>query len=371
LTSESQYPRDWVPLNDLSRALADSHADLVAQFESVLESGWLVQGPQHDAFERELAAYVGTSHAVGVASGTDALELALRAVMPAGRQAIVTAANCGGYTTTAARRAGFDVRFVDVERDTLCLDAGLLPDVIDESVGAVVVTHLYGRAAHVAAVRSTCDPLGIAVVEDCAQALGAAVPAGRVGSLADAAAFSFYPTKNLGALGDGGAVTTSSDATAARVRQLRQYGWQGKYTIAIDGGRNSRLDEVQAAFLRSRLPRLDASNARRRAIIASYAARASRRVQVLEAAGDGHVGHLAVVLCEDREALRAHCAARRIRTDIHFPIPDHRQPAIAARYAGLELPVTEWAAARILSIPVFPELHDDEVERVCQALESF
>jgi len=362
---------DPVPLNDLRRALAAERAELTAVFTEVLESGWLVQGPRHQAFEAALASFVGAEQAVGVASGTDALELALRALMPDGRRTVVTAANCGGYTTTAARRAGYRVRYADVLEETLCLDPEHLASVLDESVGVVVVTHLYGRAGQVAAVRAVCEPLGIAVLEDCAQAVGAVTADGPVGSLADAAAFSFYPTKNLGALGDGGAVSTSSDAVAATVRALRQYGWQGKYTIAVDGGRNSRLDELQAAILHHRLGSLAAGNERRRAIITAYGAAASSRVKVLPADGPHHVGHLAVVRCGDRDALREHLTAAGIRTDIHYPVPDHRQPAFAAEHADVHLPVTELAATEILSVPVFPELREHEVERVCDALARF
>lgn len=361
----------WVPMNDLSRALSVERSALTEAFSEVLSSGWLVQGPQHDAFEAELASYIGAAHVMGVASGTDALELALRAAMPPNRSSVVTAANCGGYTTTAARRAGFMVRYVDVERDTLCVDPERLADVLDPTVGVVVVTHLYGRAANVVAVRELCQPLGIVVLEDCAQALGASTPSGRVGSLGDIAAFSFYPTKNLGALGDGGAVATSTQSIADTVRALRQYGWHGKYTITQDGGRNSRLDELQAAVLRRRLPNLDEWNLRRREIVTSYADQASTRVHVLPADGPGQAGHLAVVLCDDRDELRAHLTGLSIRTDVHYPIPDHRQPAFVAAYESVELPVTEWAAPRILSVPVFPELRDDEIERVSDALASF
>jgi len=361
----------WVPMNDLSRALDAERADLAAAFEDVLASGWLIQGPQHKAFESELAAYVGAEHAVGTASGTDALELALRALMPAGRATVVTAANCGGYTTTAARRAGFAVRYVDVDEATLCLDPSSLPEALDPTVGVVVVTHLYGRAADVQAVRAVCEPLGIAVLEDCAQALGARIAGARVGGIGDAAAFSFYPTKNLGALGDGGAVTTSRPGVAASVRQLRQYGWQGKYTIVADGGRNSRLDELQAAILRRRLTRLDEWNERRRLIIRAYVRAASARIRVLSADGEQHSGHLAVVVSEDRDALRDHLTAGGIRTDVHYPIPDHRQPAFAAEYADVTLPVTERTTERILSVPVFPEMRDDEIDRICDALAAF
>ncbi|WP_149202572.1 DegT/DnrJ/EryC1/StrS family aminotransferase [Actinotalea subterranea] len=361
----------WVPMNDLGRALTAERDQLLAAFTGTLDSGWLVQGPEHAAFEDALAQYVGADQAVGVASGTDALELALRASMPAGRRTVLTAANCGGYTTTAARRAGFEVRYADIDEATLLLDPAAAAKALDDTVGVVVVTHLYGRAADVSAFRELAHPLGAVVLEDCAQALGARLDAGRVGSLGDIAAFSFYPTKNLGALGDGGAVATSLPDIAARVRTLRQYGWHGKYTIGEDGGRNSRLDELQAAILRGRLPALDAGNARRRDIIGAYAARASAGVRVLPAEGPSHAGHLAVVRTPRRDALRDHLAAQGIRTDVHYPIPDHRQPAFRGEYADLHLPVTEAAADQILSVPVFPELTDSEVERVCDALGSF
>ncbi|CAL8972080.1 DegT/DnrJ/EryC1/StrS family aminotransferase [Cellulomonas sp. 73-145] len=362
---------DNVRINDLSRALLAERSELVDVVGEVIDSGWLVHGPQHGAFESELADFVGAHHAVAVASGTDALELALRAAMPEGRSTVVTTANCGGYSATAARRAGFRVRYADVDRESLCLDAGSFARTVDESVGVVVVTHLYGRAADVAAVRAVAVEHGIRVLEDCAQAIGATTVEGRVGSLGDLAAFSFYPTKNLGALGDGGAVTTSDDALAGTVRELRQYGWQGKYTIGREGGRNSRLDELQAAVLRRRMRRLDADNARRRAIISAYAGAASSRLRVLPADGPWHVGHLAAVVTEHRDDLRAHLTSRGIGTDVHYPVPDHRQPAWAHELADVSLPVTEWAAERVLSVPVYPGLRDDEVERVCDALAEF
>ncbi len=362
---------EWVPMNDLRRALSDESIALAEVFGDVLSKGWLVQGPQHDGFEADLAEYIGVPWVVGVASGTDALELALRASMPANRSTVITTANCGGYSTTAARRAGFAVRYVDVRRESLCIDPDHLAEIVDETVGVVVATHLYGRAADVMAVRAVCEPLGIVVLEDCAQALGARSPEGAVGSLGDVAAFSFYPTKNLGALGDGGAVAARSRTVADEVRTLRQYGWQGKYTIHQDGGRNSRLDEVQAAFLRQRLHRLDHANALRRQIISTYAEASSDRVHVLPANGPGHVGHLAVVMAENRDELKEHLTSCFIKTDTHYPIPDHKQPALASEYLSLDLPVTQWATERVLSVPVFPELRSEEIERVANALASF
>lgn len=359
------------PLNDLSRALGSERAELLAALARVVDSGWLVQGPEHAAFESELAEFLGVPHALGLASGTDALELAMRAVVPSDRPLVVTAANCGGYSTTAARRAGYAVRFADVDETTHLLTAETLVPILDEQVGAVVVTHLYGRSADVAAVRAVCEPLGIRVIEDCAQALGAERSEGRVGSLADVAAFSFYPTKNLGALGDGGAVATRSEDVAHTVRELRQYGWQGKYTIGRTGGVNSRLDEVQAAVLRTRLPRLLAGNARRREILAAYVAASPAGVRVLPAEGTHHAAHLAVVVTDRRDDLIAHLAAAGVRTDVHYPVPDHRQPAFTAETGDTSLPTTERLAASVLSLPLFPELVDDEVSRVADALRSF
>ncbi|WP_102510180.1 DegT/DnrJ/EryC1/StrS family aminotransferase [Sanguibacter massiliensis] len=360
-----------VPLNDLSRALQGQREDLLGAVARVIDSGWLVHGPEHAAFEQELAAFVGATHALGVASGTDALELAMRALAAPGRTTVVVAANCGGYSATAARRAGLTPRYVEVDPTTHLVTPETLAPALDDSVAVVVVTHLYGRAADVAPIRELVARHGARVLEDCAQALGALTSEGRVGSLGDAAAFSFYPTKNLGALGDGGAITTDDAGTAARVRELRQYGWEGKYTISTDGGRNSRLDEIQAAVLRTRLPLLDEDNARRRAIISAYAAAATGRVTVLPAPDASHTGHLAVAVTDERDALVAHLAAHGIRTDVHYPVPDHLQPAFAAEYAATSLPVTEGLASRIVSLPVFPELTAHEVDRVCSALRSF
>jgi len=360
-----------VPMNDLGRALACERDALMRAFSDVIASGWLVQGPQHESFEAELANFLDVPHVLGVASGTDALELAMRAAMPAGRSTVVATANCGGYAATAARRAGFAVGYVDIDPDSLLLDIGHLASVVSDSVGIVVVTHLYGRAADVGAVRRICEPHGVVVLEDCAQALGAIATGGRVGSLGDVAALSFYPTKNLGALGDGGAVATRSSAIANRLRALRQYGWGKKYTIDQDGGRNSRLDEVQAAVLRMRLSSLDEGNQRRRDIITAYREASSDRLRVLPVNGEWHVGHLAVVVTDERDKLRGHLAAHLIQCDVHYPVPDHLQPAFAAEYALASLPVTLWAASRVLSVPVFPEMRDDEIARVADALAAF
>jgi aminotransferase EvaB len=358
-----------VPLNDLSRG-PGACEELRQAVARVAASGWYVQGPEHAAFEREFAEFCGVSDCVGVASGTDALELALRAVASPASGAVLTAANAGGYASVAARRAGFDVRYSDIDAATLCLDTEAVAARL-EGVAVVVVTHLYGRLAPVEPIIELCRRGGIAVVEDCAQAAGARRDGRRAGSFGDAAAFSFYPTKNLAALGDGGAVLTSSGAVAENVRRLRQYGWSRKYAIEVDGGRNSRLDEMQAAALRVRLRQLDEENEQRRVILRRYAeAACNSSITVPAADGEGHVAHLAVALTDDREAVRARFAAAGVQTDVHYPIPDHRQAAYIDQYQDVILPVTENVTNRIFTLPCFPQLTDEEVDAVCACLRA-
>lgn len=357
-------------MNDLLRGFNSHREELQAAVLRVAQSGWYVHGPEHEAFQREFAAFVGVGHCVGVASGTDALELAIRAVGEGRDGTVLTAANAGGYTTTAARRAGREVTYADVDASHLCLTTSAIEPLL-EGVAIVVVTHLYGRLAPVELIVELCHDRGVSVIEDCAQAVGAERGGRKAGSFADAGAFSFYPTKNLGALGDGGAVVTSDPELAACVVRLRQYGWTSKYSIGVDGGRNSRLDEIQAAVLRSRLPHLASWGARRRDIITRYAAAAAgTSMTILPAAGEDHVGHLAVGLTPRRDAAVAALTLAGVRTDVHYPIPDHRQAAFADDFAQVRLPVTEESARQLISLPCFPELTDSEVEQVCDALRN-
>jgi aminotransferase EvaB len=358
-----------VPVADPSRAVRAFRAELDAAVAGVLDSGRYILGPEHDLFERELAEYLGAAHCVGVASGTDALEIALAAVGCEEGDEVVTAANAGFYSSAAARAAGLRVRYADVDPPTLTLSAETVGAALTPNTRAVVVTHLYGLLADVEPIAELCRSRGIALVEDCAQAAGARRSGRFAGTYGDAATFSFYPTKNLAALGDGGAVVTGDEAVADRARRKRQYGWESKYAVTVDGGRNSRLDELQAAVLRQRLPHLDAWNERRREIAARYAealpAPAGRLV-ALE--GEDYVAHLAVALVEDRAAVRERLGAAGVGTDVHYPIPDHRQPVWGGALADTELPVTEHAAEHVVTLPCFPELTDNEVDRVCEAL---
>jgi aminotransferase EvaB len=364
-----------VPFNDLSRGMNRDRDALLAATAAVIDSGYAVHGAQHAAFERELAEYVGTTDAVGVASGTDALELAIKAVMPDGRSSVLTAGNAGAYTSTATTRAGFSPRYADVDPDSLCLTAESVKESLnDPTIGVVVVTHLYGYLGDAAALRALCDERGMALVEDCAQSIGAARDGHAAGSIGHAGTISFYPTKNLGAIGDGGAVVTNSTQTAARLRQLRQYGWETKYNATLVGGANSRLDELQAAYLRLRLPMVDGFNRRRREIISRYHAAAAgveeNLLRVLPAVGAEHAAHLAVVRSSRRDQVREAFADAGVATDIHFPRPDWEQSAFAAFAPSDGLPVTSAAVQEIFSLPLFPELTDDEVELVCDAIRS-
>ncbi|HEY5181831.1 MAG TPA: DegT/DnrJ/EryC1/StrS family aminotransferase [Dermatophilaceae bacterium] len=359
-----------VPVNDLLRGFNSHRGELLAALVRVAQSGWYVQGPEHEAFQKEFAEFIGMAHCVGVASGTDALELAIRAVGEGRVGTVLTAANAGGYTTTAARRAGRDVTYADVDPTHLCLSPGSVEPVL-EGVAICVVTHLYGRMAPIEQIVELCHDRGVAVIEDCAQSVGAQRGGRKAGSFGDAATFSFYPTKNLGALGDGGAVGTSDPELAASLLRLRQYGWTSKYSIGVDGGRNSRLDEMQAAVLRTRLPHLPEWSERRRQIINCYAVAAQGTpLTILPVGVEDHVGHLAVGLTPFRDEVAAKLAAAGVRTDVHYPIPDHLQPAFAGELADVSLPVTEETAGQLITLPCFAELTDAEVEQVCDALRS-
>jgi aminotransferase EvaB len=356
-------------MNDLARGIARDRKRLSSAFNDVLDSGYVVMGPKHSAFQTALAEYLGVTHVLGVASGTDALELAIKTVMPEGKDTVVTAANAGGYASVATKRAGYRVRYADVDADTLCMNLETLKPVLADDIGVVVVTHLYGNLTDITELVSYCHERGIRVVEDCAQAIGARLEGKAAGSFGDIAATSFYPTKNLGAVGDGGAIATSNDDFARRVSLLRQYGWTSKYHVTVASGTNSRLDELQAAILLARLPLLDGFNERRREIIARYAdAAQGGPLRVLPAIGVHHVAHLAVALAPDRDAARAALTVHGVQTDIHFPVADHMQSGFEAD--AQSLPITERLSKEVLSLPCFPELTDEEISYVCAAIES-
>ena len=346
--------------------------DLGACLQRVVDSGWYVLGPQVRDFEADFARYLGVGHAIGVANGTDALALALRALAVGPGQRVITVANAGCPGSAAIAQVGADVAWVDVDAQRLTMAPDALATALASGpVAAVIATHLYGQMADMPAIAALCRQAGVPLIEDCAQAHGAALNGRRAGSWGALGCFSFYPTKNLGALGDGGAVVTGDAALAERLRALRQYGWVRKYEVAVAGGVNSRLDELQAAVLAAKLPHLDAANVRRRAIAARYSgALADLPLQCPPTPGADHVMHLYVVRTPRRAALQAHLAAHGIASDVHYPIADHLQ-LIWAHQPSLHLPVTEAACAQVLSLPCYPGLSDAQAEQVIEAVRGF
>lgn len=361
-------------INDLKAHLTAHRADIDLAIARVLDSGWLVLGPEVRGFEEEFAALVGVPHACAVANGTDALELALRAVGVQDGDLVATVANAGMYTCTALAAIGAQPFFLDVDDADLLVSMPEVERALGSGIRAFVLTHLYGRAVpHAAEVAARCRERGIAVVEDCAQAHGARLRGGSAGAFSDAASFSFYPTKNLGALGDAGAVVSRRPEVVERVAQLRQYGWNGKYKVDVPGGRNSRLDELQAAILRVLLPRLDGWNASRRHIASTYSARISQPLVRLPSHRDGRsdVSHLYVVRTPMRASLADWLRSKGVSSDVHYPVPDHRQKVFRGRFSEVDLPVTEKAAAEILTLPCFPEMTQDQIDAVIEAVNSW
>jgi dTDP-3-amino-2,3,6-trideoxy-4-keto-D-glucose/dTDP-3-amino-3,4,6-trideoxy-alpha-D-glucose/dTDP-2,6-dideoxy-D-kanosamine transaminase len=363
-----------VPFNDLSRTSLDVGAEVEQAIARVLASGWFVLGPEHSALESELAEYLGVKRVVLVGNGTDALELALAAVGVERGDRVLTVANAGAYGSIAARLLGAIPVYCDVSPETLLATPELVRAAIESSPvkpKAMIVTHLFGAMAPIESIVAVAREFGIAVVEDCAQSIGARRDGRQSGSFGDIATTSFYPTKNLGALGDGGAVFTNNTELADRVQRMRQYGWDSKYHIAYDHGRNSRMDELQAAIVRAKLPHLDDWNERRRQIHTRYEAASTPIARVVNSGSAGFTAHLAVIVSEDRDAFRAHLKAQGIGTDVHYPIPDHHQDFPTDRPAAVSLPATERLAATVVSVPMFPELTDEEVDRVSAALASW
>jgi dTDP-4-amino-4,6-dideoxygalactose transaminase len=356
------------------RALRDEIDAAVAR---VLQSGWYILGQEVRAFEAEFAGWLGATAAVGCGNGTDALALALRALGVGPGMSVVTVSHTAVATVAAIEMVGATPLLIDIEPDFYTMDPAELVEVLAHPpanappIRAVIPVHLYGQPVALDPIVAACRRHGVAVIEDCAQAHGATIGARKVGTFTEVATFSFYPTKNLGALGDGGMLATQDAKLGADIAALRQYGWRTHY-ISDAIGVNSRLDEMQAAILRVKLRHLDAQNARRQAIAAAYdaALRGTSLMPPARRVGVGHVFHLYVLGTSDRAALQARLREAGIGTGIHYPSPVHLQPAYRGRVAlgpsGCR--TTEIAAEQVLSLPIFPELTDAQVAQVCDAL---
>jgi len=359
-----------IPVNALDRHIAPIASRLEQVAAAVIASGYYVLGPNVKAFEREFADWCGVAECVGVANGTEALELGLRSLGVCEGKSVAVVANAAMYGTTAVLACGAEPVFVDTDPITSLMDPGALERVLSSrKLDVVIVTHLYGRLADMNAFANLAFKHGFAIFEDCAQAHGATDSKGRrAGSFGNAASFSFYPTKNLGALGDGGAIVTNDANVAETVRKLRQYGWASNYRNELQGGRNSRLDELQAAFLRTMLPLLDGWNGRRRDIANRYSIEIQHpAISMPPPGGEEFVAHLYTVHTANRAGLRQHLAEAGVQSEVHYPVADYRQPLFGKRFAHLALPVTDKTCETVLTLPCFPELTDNEVSLVIEA----
>lgn len=359
-------------INDLARHTAPLSGELLAAAGRVVRSGWFVLGSEVTAFESEFARYCGVGYCVSMANGTDALELAMRALGVRSGMAVATTANSGMYSSAAIASLGAVPRFVEIEESTMLMDAAALRSAELGSCAAAIVTHLYGKLADVGEIGNIASASSVPLIEDCAQSHGAALEGRRCGSFGAAGCFSFYPTKNLGALGDGGAVVTDDGHLAGELRKLRQYGWSSKYHAEVPGGRNSRLDEMQAAFLREKLKHLDEWNARRREVANRYRERICNSAVRLPPEFDGtHAAHLFIVSSPRRDMLFAYLKSRGVPVDIHYPLPDYRQPALGALGPFAPLGRTERACASVLTLPCFPEMTAAEVDEISAAVNDW
>jgi dTDP-3-amino-3,4,6-trideoxy-alpha-D-glucose transaminase len=346
------------------------HTSVAAALERVVGRGWFVLGPEVEAFEAEFAAASGAAHAVGVGNGTDAIALVLRALGIGAGDEVIVPAMTAAFTALAVTSVGATPVIVDVEPAALTLDAQACEAALSPRTRAIVPVHLYGQpAVHMDALLALAAAHGIAVVEDCCQAhlaTGAGIPVGTRGA---AGAFSFYPTKNLGALGDGGAVITNDAALAARVRRLRNGGQAARYDH-VEAGVNSRLDEIQAAILRTRLEGLADATAVRRRLAAAYRERLDRRAGALAEHDAGHVYHLFPIRSSARDVLQTFLEVRGIEALVHYPVPLSQQPAFARFHPGA-CPVASQAGGELLSLPLHPRLAASEVLTVADAVNEF
>ena len=354
----------------LKLALTDDAAVVQAAIARVVERGWFVLGPELEAFERDFAAACSASHGVGVGTGTDAIAIALRALGVGPGDEVITSPLSAAYSALAIMMTGARPVFADIDAERLTLDPRAVAACVTPTTAAIVPVHIYGQSADMPAIVAVAKRHGLAIVEDCCQAHLATCAGQPVGSFGAAAAYSFYPTKNLGALGDGGALTTTDEAIAARARRIRNGGQTDRYHHR-EFGVNSRLDELQAAILRARLPLLPAWTARRRALAAHYrrALAGVDTVVVPREADAGHVYHLFPVRSNARDAMQAHLTANGVETLIHYPVPIPQQPAIATERPA-DCPVANRVCAEVFSLPLYPALPDAAIAEVTSALAS-
>ncbi|MDP7561486.1 MAG: DegT/DnrJ/EryC1/StrS family aminotransferase [Methylococcales bacterium] len=360
-----------IPMVNLKAEYNEIKAEIQQGINGVLDSCAFILGPNVQAFEQEAADFLGVKHAIGVASGTDALHLALIAAGIGEGDEVITSAFTFIATAEAIRYVGATPVFVDIDAKTLNITAATIAAAITAKTRAIMPVHLFGQPVAMSAIKALCERHSLKLIEDCAQSFGASIDGQQTGSFGDAAGFSFFPSKNLGAYGDGGLVTTSSDAVASMIKKLRNHGSDVRYYHDVIGY-NSRLDEMQAVILRAKLKRIENSNKRRRAVAHLY----SELLQCLPLETpfeDGlgvHVYHQYTLLSDHREKILAALQAQQIACAVYYPVPLHQQAVFLDSCAGLSLPVTESVAARCLSLPICPSLSDSQVREIAAVISA-
>lgn len=346
--------------------------EIQAAIQRVLDSGYYVLGTEVKAFEAEFAAFTGTKHCIGVGNGTDAIQIALSALGVGPGDEVITVAHTAVATASAIVQAGAKPVFVDVHPVSYTIDPAKLGEAITARTKAIVAVHIYGHPVDLAPVLELAKSKGLSVIEDCAQAHGAAYEGRAVGSMGDVSCFSFYPTKNLGAIGDGGAVCTNSDTLAEKMKLLRQYGWAERYVSKIHGW-NTRLDELQAAILRVKLRRLAEDNLARARLASRYSeGLAGTRLKLPQTRpGSDHVFHLYAVCLPDRDKMQQFLLERKVQALVHYPVPIHLQPGYAEFHRGGSLVETERLSREELSLPIYPALPIESVDQVIQAIRAY
>lgn len=359
-----------VPLNDLGRQAHQLRDELGNAFSKVLDSGWFILGREVAAFEQGFAEFCGRSHCVGVGNGFDALGIALSALELGPGDEVITTANAGAYGTLSILSTGARPIFVDVEHDTLNMSPAALAGAVGPRSRAILITHLHGRIAAMDPIHEIAARAALRLVEDCSHAHGASLNGRAAGAWGDIGCFSFYPTKNLGAVGDAGAIVLDDEVLASNIRELRNYGWEQAGEIGRKHGRNSRLDEVQAAVLSAKLPFVSQWNKRRRAICQYYQDRIQHPLITWPPLGDeDDAAHLCVLQTGRRDSLRAHLHTAGVATSIHYPLADHQQPIIRSELSSQpSLPNTEVSVKELVTLPNFPEMTEQEVDHVCRSL---
>lgn len=360
-----------VPLNDLARYTNLYSSELVNLASRVIKSGQYFNGPETIAFVLSMTAFLDHREFIPLANGTDALILALESLELEAGSSVAMMPNAGGYGSVAAVRAGLKPIYVDVQLLTAQMCPIELEKILtsNKSVGAVIVTHLYGVAGEIALLRDICSKFGVPLIEDCAQSFGGKFQGKNLGTFGDISTFSFYPTKNLGALGDAGGISTNNELLATRIRQLAQYGWANRYEISLDRGFNSRIDEIQASFLNHNLRYLDEWNTRRRNIVTKYSQAVSGGRRMIGNDDLSFVAHLAILVSSSRERDRQFLSEAGIETGLHYPILDFDQIAWKDEASRSHFPKATNLCNSIVTLPCFPMMSDREVDHVCQTLQ--